>query len=404
MSAAVKNNIPLLSVSEITGRIKSLLEGTFPEVRISGEISNFTHHSSGHMYFTLKDNRAELRAVMFRGNNQFLRFTPENGMQVLADGRISVYEQRGQYQLIVQGMVPAGIGALYLAFEALKKKLAAEGLFEQRWKKPLPPYPSRVGVITSPTGAAIQDILQILGRRAPHVEVILRPTLVQGEGAADDLVQALEEFATYGKVDVLIIGRGGGSLEDLWPFNEEKVARAIHACPLPVIAAVGHETDFSIADMVADLRAPTPSAAAELVAPARSDLVAKLDQQVLTMTRILRHRLEQIWQDLDHLTSRYAFQQPEKRIKRHMEYLDQLNHQLIQSFGYFVKIRTSHLSGLWKKLEALNPQDILARGYSIAYTLPERRVIRSARALEVGAPFELQTADGRLRANKTDDL
>ena len=381
-----------------------MLEEAFPEVRVSGEISNFTHHGSGHMYFTLKDNRAEIRAVMFRGNNQYLRFTPENGMQVLADGRVSVYEQRGQYQLIVQRMVPAGIGALYLAFEALKKKLAAEGLFDQRRKKPLPPYPTRVGVITSPTGAAVRDILQILGRRAPHVEVILRPALVQGDGAADDLVMALEDFAAYGDVDVLIIGRGGGSLEDLWPFNEEKVARAIHACPLPVIAAVGHETDVSIADMVADLRAPTPSAAAELVAPARSDLVAKLDQQVLTMTRILRHRLEQIWQDLDHLTSRYAFQQPEKRLKRHLEYVDQLHHQLIQSFGYFVKIRTSHLSGLWKKLEALNPRDILARGYSIAYTLPERRVIRSAKAIEIGAAFELQTADGRLRANKIDDV
>ncbi len=404
MSPAVKNSIPLFSVSEITGRIKGLLEEAFPEVRVSGEISNFTHHGSGHMYFTLKDNRAEIRAVMFRGNNQYLRFTPENGMQVLADGRVSVYEQRGQYQLIVQRMVPAGIGALYLAFEALKKKLAAEGLFDQRRKKPLPPYPTRVGVITSPTGAAVRDILQILGRRAPHVEVILRPALVQGDGAADDLVMALEDFAAYGDVDVLIIGRGGGSLEDLWPFNEEKVARAIHACPLPVIAAVGHETDVSIADMVADLRAPTPSAAAELVAPARSDLVAKLDQQVLTMTRILRHRLEQIWQDLDHLTSRYAFQQPEKRLKRHLEYVDQLHHQLIQSFGYFVKIRTSHLSGLWKKLEALNPRDILARGYSIAYTLPERRVIRSAKAIEIGAAFELQTADGRLRANKIDDV
>jgi exodeoxyribonuclease VII large subunit len=393
-----------LRVSELTSQIKDLLEETFPVVLVVGEISNFKHHSSGHMYFTLKDDRAELRAVMFRGNNRLLRFTPADGMEVLAKGRVTVYEPRGQYQLLVQEMTPAGVGALYLEFEALKKKLAAEGLFDNRWKQPLPPYPRRVGIITSATGAAIQDIIQVLGRRAPQVELILRPTLVQGAEAADDIVQAVRDFEAFGAVDVLIVGRGGGSLEDLWPFNEERVARALHACPIPIVSAVGHETDFTIADLVADVRAPTPSAAAEIVAPARADLLEHLRQREQILTRLVRHRLEQVWQTLDHLTSRYAFQQPGRQLERHREQLEQLKHRLVHSVGIRLQLWNTQLSGWEKKLTALGPQQVLERGYSIALTVPERRVIRAADQLVVGDPFELHTARGRFQAEKTADL
>ncbi|MEE9572673.1 MAG: exodeoxyribonuclease VII large subunit, partial [Candidatus Neomarinimicrobiota bacterium] len=254
-----------ITISELTAQIKNILESKFDSIWVSGEISNFKHHYSGHMYFTLKDDSTEIKAVMFKGFNQYLRIKPEDGMQVLANGRLSVYEQRGQYQLILTKLEPSGIGTLYLAFEALKKQLAKESLFDIDRKKELPKYPDTIGVITSQSGAAVQDIFRVMERRAPFVDVILRATKVQGEGAALDIVRAIEEFNEYKKINVIIMGRGGGSLEDLWPFNEEVVARAISASRIPIISAVGHETDYSISDMVADKYASTPSAAAEIV-------------------------------------------------------------------------------------------------------------------------------------------
>ena len=394
----------ILSVSELTFQIKELMEGSFPSVWIEGEMSNFIHHRSGHMYFTLKDDRSELRSVMFRGNNRFLRFKPESGLKVVVQGKISVYEQRGQYQLIVQQMEPAGIGTLYLAYEALKKQLSAEGLFDMEWKQEIPPFPKTVGIVTSGSGAAIQDIIKVLSRRAPHVQLILRPTLVQGADAAAEIVQAIGEFQSFQNVDVLIVGRGGGSLEDLWPFNEEKVARAIHACTIPIISAVGHETDISISDLVADVRAPTPSVAAELVSPSRENLIGNLDQIFFDLNRALGRQLQQKWQSLDHLTDRAVFQQPGRKVADRRVRLETAIHQLVQSAQYRVNVSRSHLQGVQEILTVLNPQNVLERGYSIAMTVPEREIIRSAHALNRGDPFQVQTARGKFSAVKTNDM
>ena len=394
----------ILSVSELTFQIKELMEGSFPSVWIEGEMSNFIHHRSGHMYFTLKDDRSELRSVMFRGNNRFLRFKPESGLKVVVQGKISVYEQRGQYQLIVQQMEPAGIGTLYLAYEALKKQLSAEGLFDMEWKQEIPPFPKTVGIVTSGSGAAIQDIIKVLSRRAPHVQLILRPTLVQGADAAAEIVQAIGEFQSFQNVDVLIVGRGGGSLEDLWPFNEEKVARAIHACTIPIISAVGHETDISISDLVADVRAPTPSVAAELVSPSRENLIGNLDQIFFDLNRALGKQLQQKWQSLDHLTDRAVFQQPGRKVADRRVRLETAIHQLVQSAQYRVNVSRSHLQGVQEILTVLNPQNVLERGYSIAMTVPEREIIRSAHALNRGDPFQVQTARGKFSAVKTNDM
>ena len=394
----------ILSVSELTFQIKELMEGSFPSVWIEGEMSNFIHHRSGHMYFTLKDDRSELRSVMFRGNNRFLRFKPESGLKVVVQGKISVYEQRGQYQLIVQQMEPAGIGTLYLAYEALKRQLSSEGLFDMEWKQEIPPFPKTVGIVTSGSGAAIQDIIKVLSRRAPHVQLILRPTLVQGADAAAEIVQAIGEFQSFQNVDVLIVGRGGGSLEDLWPFNEEKVARAIHACTIPIISAVGHETDISISDLVADVRAPTPSVAAELVSPSRENLIGNLDQIFFDLNRALGKQLQQKWQSLDHLTDRAVFQQPGRKVADRRVRLETAIHQLVQSAQYRVNVSRSHLQGVQEILTVLNPQNVLERGYSIAMTVPEREIIRSAHALNRGDPFQVQTARGKFSAVKTNDM
>ena len=317
---------PAISVSDLNHQIKELLEGSFPQLWVEGEISNFIYHSSGHMYFTLKDDESEIRAVMFKGNNQFLHFKPENGMRVFLNGRVSVYEPRGQYQLIAQRMEPAGLGTLFLAFEALKKQLSSEGLFDDDAKKPLPGIPKKIGIITSKTGAAIKDMMQVLERRAPYVELILRPTLVQGDDAAEDIVDAIREVSSDSSIDLIILGRGGGSLEDLWPFNEEKVARAIFDCTTPIISAVGHETDVTISDMVADLRAPTPSAAAELTAPSISELLSRVDGLNERLSGKLMRIMETQWQKMDHLQDRFTLQRPDAIIQRLHEHTLSLIH------------------------------------------------------------------------------
>ena len=309
------SNKNFLSVGELTRQVKEILEGSFSQLWVEGEISNFIHHSSGHMYFTLKDNEAEIRCVMFKGNNQYLHFKPENGMKILLNGRISVYAPRGQYQLVATRLEPAGLGTLFLAFEALKKELSAAGLFSDEFKKQLPKIPQTIGLITSKTGAAVQDMINVLGRRAPYVNLILRPTLVQGDTAAADIVNAIQEMDTSGELDLIIIGRGGGSLEDLWPFNEEKVAYAIFNCQTPTISAVGHETDITIADLVADLRAPTPSAAAELAAPSIEELTQALIAIDEKIAILLEHKLEYYCQKMDHIQDRFSLQRPDTLIK-----------------------------------------------------------------------------------------
>ena len=392
-------NNTTLSVSALTRQIKEILEGSFSQLWVEGEISNFVHHSSGHMYFTLKDDEAEIRCVMFKGYNQFMRFKPKNGMKVFLNGKVTVYAPRGQYQLMVTRLEPAGLGTLFLAFEALKKELATEGLFAVEFKKPLPKIPTTIGLITSKTGAAVQDMLQILGRRAPYVELVLRPTLVQGDEAAADIVKALQEMDKSGNVDLIILSRGGGSLEDLWPFNEEKVARAIFDSKTPIISAVGHETDVTIADMVADLRAPTPSAAAELAAPSIAELSQLINTVEEKMGSLLSYKLEHCWQKMDHLQDRFVMQRPDVFINRMTDFNAHLSAALKQSIMMKLQSHTGKLDKLQAELSALNPKSILDRGYAIA-TDEFGKIIHSPKELKSGALFNVQLSRGIMVARK----
>jgi exodeoxyribonuclease VII large subunit len=394
----IENNTTI-TVGELTRQIKEILEGSFSQLWVEGEISNYIHHSSGHMYFTLKDDEAEIRCAMFKGNNQYLRFKPENGMKVLLSGRISVYAPRGQYQLISTRLEPAGLGTLFLAFEALKKRLSAEGLFDDEFKKPLPKIPETIGLITSKTGAAVKDMINVLGRRAPYVKLILQPTLVQGDEAAADIVNAIQEMDTSCEPDLIIFGRGGGSLEDLWPFNEEKVARAIFDCQTPTISAVGHETDTTIADLVADLRAPTPSAAAELAAPSIDELMQSLQTVDEKMRALLERKLEYFWQKMDHIQDRFALQRPDAFINRMTDLNTHLISALKQSILMKLQSRFGQLETLLAELTVLNPKSILDRGYAIA-TADSGKIIHSPNELKTGELFRLQLAKGIISARK----
>jgi len=397
----VINNSTTYSVSELTQLIKQSLENQFPSVWVSGEISNFIHHRSGHMYFTLKDQKSEIKAVIFKGNNLYLPFRPENGMQVLLQGRLAVYEQRGYYQIIGTRMEPAGTGTLYLAFEALKKKLSAEGLFADEIKQQMPPYPRKIGIITSPTGAAIRDITQILQRRAPYVQLILRPAIVQGTAAASDIADAVQDFSAYSDVDLIIVGRGGGSLEDLWPFNEELVARAVADCKIPVIAAVGHETDTTIIDLVADLRASTPSAAAELAAPALTEIAGNLDYYQERIIRSMDRSVERYQQNLDHLTARYGFRQPRQLLDHWQERFERLERELVRTPLLKLQLWQEQVNTYSQRLTALNPGAILIRGYALATRKSDNRIIRNPDDLAIDEEFSLQLAAGAISARKT---
>jgi exodeoxyribonuclease VII large subunit len=392
-----------LSVSELTLKIKSLIEPKFSGVWVKGEISNFKHHTSGHMYFTLKDKAAELRCVMFRGLNQKIKFKPEDGMDVLIQGKVTVYEMRGQYQLIVQAMEPAGIGTLYLAFEALKKQLQSEGLFDPAKKKPLPKYPKKVGIVTSQSGAALSDMLNIFQRRAPYIELILRPTVVQGEEASRDIVNGIIELDRINTIDIIIIGRGGGSIEDLWPFNEELLARAISQCKTPIISAVGHETDITISDMVSDVRAPTPSAAAEISAPSTSELDQIISNKLNELYNFINLQLQQLWQSLDRLSDRHAFQRPNAMIERQREVETKLTHRLSVSLKHMISINRTKIKGLVNEINALNPNDVLNRGYSIAFK-GDGQIVRQENDIKVGESFVLKTGKGEMEAEKKKSL
>jgi exodeoxyribonuclease VII large subunit len=310
------------SVSELSQEIKNLLERQFPDVWVTGEVSNFRAAASGHLYFTLKDSTAQLRAVCFRNQARYLKFKPQDGISVIARGHLSVYDARGEYQLYVEYLEPAGLGALQLAFEQLKQKLAAEGLFETARKKPLPLLPQAVGVVTSPGGAAVRDVLRILRRRFRNMNVLIYPVKVQGEGAAEEIVEGIQYFNREQIVDVMIVGRGGGSLEDLWAFNEEIVARAIAASGIPVISAVGHEIDFTIADFVADLRAPTPSAAAELVVHRKQDFLSELENRARHMAQVVRLQLSQSRRRLTELRMHQVFQTIVTRLAERAQRVD----------------------------------------------------------------------------------
>ncbi len=393
----------VFTVSELTSEIRTLLESSYPSVTVKGEISNFKHHGSGHMYFTLKDTGAELSAVMFRGNNQYLTFSPKDGLDVQVTGRITVFEKRGSYQIVVQRMEQSGIGALYQAFEELKKKLSAEGLFDKDSKQLLPNYPKKVGVITSATGAAVRDIFQVMERRCPHVDIVLRPSLVQGPGAAADIVKAIDELNNQTDVDVIILGRGGGSIEDLWPFNEEVVARSIFASVIPIVSAVGHETDVTIADFVSDVRAPTPSAAAEIVSASRDEIIDALKRWMSQAQRRLSMDVQMKWQASDHSRERLISLNPAQSVLRYREKCQSLSSQIYQSISTRLESHGIFLAGIIEKLGALNPESILNRGYSIARTIPEGQIIKSARDIKVGRTFTLQTGDGEIRGKRIQD-
>jgi len=388
----------VLSVTQLNTYLKSLLDGDehLNHVFLSGEISNFTnHYKSGHFYFSLKDERSVIRAVMFAQNARRIRFLPQDGMKVLVRGRVSIYEATGQYQLYVEDMQPDGIGALNLAFEQLKTKLEKEGLFSADRKKALPAFPERIGVITSPTGAAVHDITTILARRYPLAQVILCPVLVQGSGAAPQIINALERFNRLSCADVIILGRGGGSLEDLWPFNEESVARAVAASKIPVISAVGHETDFTICDFVADLRAPTPSAAAELAVPDREELLAMVSYDAFRLSKSMHSKLDALRQQLNDVTAASAFRRPQEWIALQKIKIDRMMTRLSAAAERKVGTAKEELASAGGRLNALSPLATLSRGYSIVYNR-DKAPVSSVQKIKIGESVTVRMKDGKL--------
>lgn len=379
------------TVSQINGYVKKILDHNIVlnNVWVKGEISNFKHHYSGHMYITLKDEGGVLKAVMFKGSAQSLAFEPSDGMKVLARGRVSVYEAGGAYQLYIEEMIPDGVGELYIAYEQLKKRLEEEGLFSPEHKKPIPQFPKSVGVVTASTGAAVRDIINVITRRYPLAEIVLYPAQVQGTGAAQSIVGAIEYFNAAGGVDTLIVGRGGGSIEDLWAFNEEITARAIFNSKIPVISAVGHETDFTIADFVADLRAPTPSAAAEIAVPSVIELRNRINTDKNRISQNIAQRIE----SSRLLLKRFKMRTPKDKIDDYSLRLDALMRSMENSLRMKTMSMKNQLAEKAAKLDALSPLQTLSRGYSIP-TTEDGSVIRSAEELTEGMEFTLRLKDG----------
>ncbi len=388
----------VLTVSEVTRNIKVLLETALPILWVEGEISNFKHHSSGHMYFSLKDENAQISCVFWAGRNMNLTFRPQDGMQVLVKGRVTVFERRGQYQLDVLQLLPAGVGALQLAFEQLKKRLSEEGLFDAEHKKPLPRFPRRIGIVTSPTGAAIRDLLSVIRRRWPSSEIVLRPTLVQGPEAAQDIARAIQEFNAFGEVDVLIVGRGGGSMEDLWAFNEEVVARAIFESEIPIISAVGHEIDFTIADFVADQRAPTPSVAGEMVVPDAQEILQQLQHQLLRAYRLVHGQIQQAREKLNGLQSSYGLRRPLDILRQHQQALDELNRRLEQAIGQHVERQKMRLEALTKQLQALSYENVLQRGFALVRDHDTKALLMTAAQVQPEQQIDILFQDGEAGA------
>ena len=429
------------TVSELTRAIKFVLEEDFPEVWVEGEISNFRVPNSGHAYFTLKDKDSQLKVVLFKLNKRLLKFEPEDGLSCIVRGRISVYEPRGEYQLIAEDMEPKGIGALQLAFEQLKEKLFKEGLFDEAHKIPIPQFPQKIAIVTSPTGAAIRDMLRIIDRRFSNVHIIIYPVKVQGEGASAEIARAVKELNALPDIDVMIVGRGGGSIEDLWAFNEEIVARAIYDSKIPVISAVGHEIDYTIADFVADLRAPTPSAAAELVVRVRKEVVQniiglekrlinsiqnmvdilKSDLTGLQERRVLKSPLDKIYelqQKIDdiglrvrrsplliyekftektfHLSRSLFILNPIVRIERIKEMLTELNKGLETTIDHRMEIFDKRVKGILGKLDALSPLAVMERGYSICRRMPDMKIIKNSTEVEKGGQVNVRLHKGEL--------
>ena len=413
-------NKEYLTVTQLTKYIKYKIDNdiNLREVYLKGEISNFKAHTRGHFYFTIKDEGSRINAVMFASSASKVKFTPEDGMKILVTGRISVYEATGGYQIYVNEMMEDGVGNLYVAFEQLKKKLASEGLFEDRYKKTIPKIPERVGVITAPTGAAIRDIISTINRRFPLTEVILLPSLVQGEGAKEDIVRQIKRAEDY-NLDVLIVGRGGGSIEDLWAFNEEIVARAIFECPIPIISAVGHEIDFTIADFVADLRAPTPTGAAEIAVPNKADVINYINQLSLRSRKAVGNILELKKKRLDNIKGNYILNNPLDLYSAKIQKLDYLTESLVKNYKVIIdkeKIKLNNIKTrplfsnpliildktkqkytlLLSKLDALSPLKTLERGYGIIKL--NDKAVTSIKNLNKDDLINIELKDGSVNA------
>ncbi len=385
----------VLSVTQLNTYVKSIIDSDMllRNVFVVGEISNFTnHYRTGHYYMTLKDENAAIKAVMFRSANQKLRFMPESGMGVIVRGRVSLFERDGQYQLYIEDMQPDGVGALNLAFEQLKNRLAAEGLFDEKYKKPIPQRCRKIGVVTSATGAVIQDIKNVVSRRYPLAEIVLSPVEVQGQNAAPQIAEAIYDFNSKSDVDVLIVGRGGGSLEDLWAFNEEVVARAVFNSEIPVISAVGHETDFTICDFVADLRAPTPSAAAELAVPDVREDKAFLSTVIYQNEACVLEKIETEKARLDIITERLKFRSPAAIIDEKLNTVDLLYTKALSCFERKITLETARLSQIAVGLDALSPLKVMSRGYSLA--LKDNQIIASVNNVKTGDILTVKFFDG----------
>ena len=393
-----RSSFGAFTVTELNNYIKNIfdVDRVLSSVTVKGEISNFKYHSSGHLYFSLKDDGGQIKAVMFRSNASHLRFLPESGMRVIVTGSIGVYPRDGAYQIYVNSMQPDGIGALYLAYEQLKARLADEGLFDEEHKKAIPNIPERVGVITSPTGAAVQDIINVTGRRFPQARIYLYPVLVQGDGAEADLVRAVDYFDRSGLVDVVIIGRGGGSIEDLWAFNSEMLARRIFSAAVPIISAVGHETDFTICDFVSDMRAPTPSAAAEIAVPDIRDITMRLDscleRSILGLKNVSRLARER----LNALTERCNKDSFERFMALKKDAVNDLSDRATR---HIEKLLSDKNHDLALKCEALNPLSVLTRGYAVVHK--EKQSVSSVASLSEGDEITVRLADGSIDATIT---
>lgn len=416
-------NDKYITVTQLTRYIKYKIDNdvNLNEVFLKGEISNFKAHSRGHFYFTLKDETSRINAIMFASNTKKIKFMPEDGMKVLVTGKISVFEANGGYQIYVNDMLEDGVGNLYIAFEQLKKKLEQEGLFRKEYKKQIPKIPTRVGVVTAPTGAAIKDIISTIKRRWPLAEIILFPSLVQGENAKEDIVRQIEKAKDY-NLDTLIVGRGGGSIEDLWPFNEEIVARSIFECNIPIISAVGHEIDFTIADFVADLRAPTPTGAAELAVPQKQDVENYLMQLKIRLNKQIQHKININKQKLEEVKSRYIFQNPIaiyqakelqfdsiiERLKssskllitnKEKKFLTVMKSYIIENPLKITEPKKNKYLQIISKLETLSPLLTIKRGYSM--TKKEGKVITSTKELKIKDKLEITLTDGTINAEVT---
>jgi len=389
----------IYTVSRITKYIKNLFENDFnlQDIWILGEISNFKLHSSGHMYFVLKDQESQIKGVMFKGNTLSLRFMPQDGMKVKVRGDISVYERRGEYQLYVKEIVEAGKGELYLAFERLKEKLKAEGLFSEEFKKKLPLIPKNIAVITSPTGAAIRDVITISLRRFPNLSILVVPSLVQGTLAAQEIAKKIDFLNKhFNNLDFIILSRGGGSLEELWAFNEEILARSIYNSKIPIVSAIGHETDFTISDFVADLRCSTPSAAAEMTIPDKSSLINNINLLNSKLNKAIKRNLELKVENINSINKSIQYQGPENKINQYYQYIDE--------FSVRIKLRIKHQIELYEekikkdkqRLDSLNPGAVIERGYSICRKIPGKEIIKRLNQVEIGNEIEVIISDGKM--------